>query len=110
MRAYRFVLPLALVAGAFALAGCEQPQAPTQVRADGTVLVAIGPGIRCHQNQCLEFDRFWDRARVPPQDFVAMPAGTRVGDGVLTEAQFRELFERARRAPMGGTGRAGDRS
>jgi hypothetical protein len=101
MRVPRSILPLGAVAAALLLSACEQPPAPTRVAEDGTVLIQVNAGLRCHQGQCLEFDPVWNEARIRPFDYVALPRGTRVG-GVLTEAQFRDLYEQARRAPLGG--------
>lgn len=96
--------PIGALAFAAVLSGCAQPPAPTRVSADGSVLVEIGPGLRCHNSQCIEFDPIWNTARITPFDYVKLPRGVRVRGGVLTEAQFQALYEEARKAPLGGRG------
>jgi hypothetical protein len=106
MRAHGLFVPLLAIAAATFLAGCEQPTTPTRAAEDSAVLIPVGPGLRCHQGQCLEFHPTWQEARIRPFDYVPLPRGTRVG-GVLTEAQFRDLYEQARKAPLGGYGPGG---
>lgn len=109
MRALGALMPLGAIAAALLLAGCEQPETQTRMAADGTVLIPVNTGLRCHEGRCLEFDWMADQARIRPFDFVRLPDGVRLG-GVMTEAQFFETYERARRAPLGGRGPSQGRS
>lgn len=90
------------ILGVAALAACTVPNNPTTTGADGEVLIRFTDGQNCWQ-RCVTYDARNNRVEAPGFKPAKIPGGIDLSDGYVTEAEFEDLYQAARRTrPEGG--------
>ena len=101
----------ALVLGApTLLAACLANPNELRTGPDGQTLIVLKRGLNCHNGACIGIDARRGRVSVSGREEVAVPEGIDLSRGTLSEDDFAQLVQLARRAPQvssGGDGGGG---
>lgn len=97
--------PFRLLPALLLAAACTTANNPTQPTASGGTDIQLVDGRNCWNNQCFRFSKVDRSVSVTGKYPVRVPRDIDVRDGIVTEAEFRAMFQRANTAYSTGVGR-----